>query len=109
MVNYYHRLKLLRWISEKMDGVRGYWDGTKFFSRHGNPIQTPHWFVERFPVIPLDGELWMGRGTFEKLVKLLNSKDITSSAWREVRYHAFDLPASSCAVEQRIQQLKEFK
>ena len=52
------------WISEKYDGVRAYWDGSQFISRQGNIYHAPPWFIAKFPKIPLDGELWMGRGQF---------------------------------------------
>jgi DNA ligase-1 len=35
------------WLSEKLDGVRAFWDGRQFFSRLGNPFHVPDWFVER--------------------------------------------------------------
>ena len=49
------------WLSEKLDGVRAYWDGKQFLSRLGNRFHPPPWFVENFPDHPLDGELWGGR------------------------------------------------
>src|SRR3984957_16089302 len=33
------------WMSEKLDGVRAYWDGRKFLSRLGNVYNAPDWFV----------------------------------------------------------------
>lgn len=36
-------------ISEKLDGVRAYWDGTNFYSREGNPFYAPAWFTKRMP------------------------------------------------------------
>ena len=47
------------WVSEKLDGVRAYWDGESLFSRGGNRFNPPPGFVEGFPALPLDGELWM--------------------------------------------------
>ena len=49
------------WVSEKLDGVRAYWDGERFWSRGGNEYRAPDWFTEGFPDVPMDGELWMGR------------------------------------------------
>src|SRR4051794_31759308 len=37
------------WMSEKLDGVRAYWDGKQFLSRLGNLFHAPEWFVESFP------------------------------------------------------------
>src|SRR5688572_1079238 len=43
------------WMSEKLDGVRAYWDGRRFISRLGNPYVAPDWFVAGLPAVPLDG------------------------------------------------------
>ena len=53
------------WVSEKLDGVRAYWNGSRLLSRNGNVFPAPDWFVADFPKVPLDGELWGGRGTFD--------------------------------------------
>jgi len=46
-------------MSEKLDGVRAYWDGKQFLSRQGNLYHAPAWFTEHLPAVPLDGELWI--------------------------------------------------
>lgn len=51
------------WVSEKLDGVRGYWDGEKMLTRGGERIAAPGWFTAGLPKILMDGELWVGRGT----------------------------------------------
>jgi len=33
------------WMSEKLDGVRAYWDGEAFVSRLGNRFVAPDWFT----------------------------------------------------------------
>jgi DNA ligase-1 len=48
------------WLSEKLDGVRGYWTGRQFQSRQGNAFHAPDWFTAGLPPVPLDGELWLG-------------------------------------------------
>ncbi len=53
------------WLSEKLDGVRAYWDGKSLISRLGNRFHAPDWFLEGLPDIPLDGELWIGRKAFQ--------------------------------------------
>ena len=40
------------WMSEKLDGVRAYWDGKQFFSRQGNPFLAPDWFTAKLPDYP---------------------------------------------------------
>src|SRR5262245_61289032 len=54
------------WISEKLDGVRAYWDGTRMLSRLGNVLHAPDWFIKGLPKHPLDGELFMARKSFQK-------------------------------------------
>jgi DNA ligase-1 len=48
-------------MSEKLDGVRAFWNGHNFYSRNNNIFEAPKWFKEKMPWFPLDGELWMGR------------------------------------------------
>lgn len=50
------------WFSEKLNGCRAYWDGAKFWTRHGNVIDAPRWFTKGLPKIHLDGEIHAGRG-----------------------------------------------
>src|SRR5208282_6202409 len=54
------------WMSEKLDGVRAFWDGTQFISRLGNMFHAPDWFIADLPKSPLDGELWGGRKMFQR-------------------------------------------
>lgn len=80
------------WISEKLDGVRAYWDGHQLRTRNGYPIQTPTWFTADFPEQALDGELWLGRGRFEELSSMVRRDNIVDERWEQVRYMVFDLP-----------------
>ena len=78
-------------MSEKMDGVRAYWNGETLLSRNSKRILCPSWFTKEFPQgIELDGELWMGRGRFEKTVAtLLKSEE--DKSWKWIRFMVFDL------------------
>ena len=89
------------WMSEKLDGVRAYWDGTQFLSRLGNRYHAPDWFTARFPKVPLDGELWIDRQQFQRTVSIVRRHDQTA-LWREVRFLIFDAPAVPGPVEQRF-------
>jgi len=91
-------------LSEKMDGVRSYWDGDRIWSRHGNEFPAPPYFTEKLGKFPLDGELWLGRNTFEKLIGILKSKD---ADWSQVKYIVFDLPGSKKIYEGRMELLKK--
>lgn len=51
-------------MSEKLDGVRCYWDGEKMFTRNGNQTFAPKEWIKNLPKIALDGELWSGRDKF---------------------------------------------
>lgn len=105
------------WVSEKLDGVRGYWDGKQLLSRQGYPIDAPAWFTARLPAQPLDGELWMGRGQFEAVSALVRSglKDDQLSQgnksqadrWRQVKFMLFDLPHAPGIFTQRLRQLSD--
>jgi DNA ligase-1 len=94
------------WMSEKLDGVRAYWDGTRFLSRLGNEFHAPDWFVEGLPKTPLDGELWLGRKAFQRTVSIVRRQD-KSDHWREVRYVVFDAPAPDEPFEERLKLVEE--
>ncbi len=95
------------WVSEKLDGVRAFWDGESFYSRQGNRFNPPTGFIEGFPSEPLDGELWMGRGTFEALSGIVRRQVPDDHAWRGVRYMVFDLPAHAGIFDERLARLKD--
>lgn len=106
-------------ISEKLDGMRAFWDGgitrglaakevpwantskdgrlviqpvsTGLWSRYGHVIHAPDWFLNYLPGCPLDGELYAGRGQFQKLVSITKRMDF-SGDWTNVRYMVFDMP-----------------
>lgn len=94
------------WMSEKLDGVRAYWDGRQFLSRLGNLFHAPDWFVEGLPDVPLDGELWIGRKKFQRTVSIVRRQDKTD-LWREVRFLTFDAPDCPGGFEDRIKFLND--
>src|SRR5580765_7208976 len=89
------------WMSEKLDGVRAYWDGRQFLSRLGNLFHAPEWFLEGLPGEPLDGELWIDRKRFQRTVSIVRRQD-RSDLWREVRFVVFDAPACAGPFETRL-------
>ena len=95
------------WASEKLDGVRAYWDGKQLKSRNGNMYRAPAWFTDDFPDQPLDGELWIGRGTFEQLVSTVRKQTPDHDEWRKVSYQVFDLPTSRAPFTERLALLKQ--
>ena len=82
------------WVSEKYDGVRGYWDGKqrRMYSRNGTVIALPNDFAAQLPDISLDGELWIGRGQFERVVSVVRDAQPDDTAWKQVKYMVFELP-----------------
>lgn len=87
-----------------MDGIRAYWDGSHLFSKHGNPLQAPSWFLETFPRVCLDGELWCGRGNFGHLSWSINAN---CGNWKDITYWVFDLPSLQGTYEMRWSSLKQ--
>lgn len=92
------------WMSEKLDGVRAWWDGKGFWSRLGNPYYAPGWFTAGLPERPLDGELWMGRKLFQRTVGTVRRQD-RSEHWRDVRFLVFDAPDDSSGFEDRFARI----
>ena len=89
------------WMSEKLDGVRGYWTGNQLISRAGNLFHAPKWFIQNFPSHPLDGELWMGRKQFSELVSIIKTKK-AENKWKKIRYMIFDSPQMNQGLENRL-------
>lgn len=94
------------WMSEKLDGVRAYWDGTQFLSRLGNRYHAPDWFVAGLPDVPLDGELWIDRKKFQRTVSIARRQD-KSEHWKELRFLVFDAPACAGAFETRLEYVAD--
>ena len=94
------------WVSEKYDGVRGYWDGAQLLTRGGRRIAAPAWFSAGWPVQPLDGELWAGRGRFEQAQSTVARDTPDDAAWRGMRYMVFDLPAHPGPFDERLAALE---
>ncbi len=107
-------------VSEKLDGIRAFWDGgftrgmpasevpwantdkdhiykkqvisTGLWTRYGHVIHAPDWFVDQIEGMPLDGELWMGRGLFQKTMSTVRKHDPIDSEWENINYKVFDSP-----------------
>ncbi len=92
-------------VSEKYDGVRAVWDGRTLRFRSGLPIAAPAEFVARLPSVPLDGELWLGRGRFEALSGLVRRQTPDAAAWRPLRYMVFDLPGAGGGFASRAERI----
>jgi len=95
------------WVSEKLDGVRAVWDGEQLRFRSGRPISAPEWFTRGFPARALDGELWIGRGQFERLSGVVRKETPDDGDWRQVRYLLFELPGAEGSFSDRVAVMRQ--
>lgn len=94
------------WVmSEKFDGVRGIWDGSKLYSRQGYAFNPPSDFLQNFPDFALDGELFSRRDDFENISSIVKASDYR---WNELKLLVFDVPNAEGDLFQRLQKLKDF-
>lgn len=112
--NYQRELDInLYWLSEKLDGIRAYWTGSELLTRKGHKIYTPKWFTDPLPAHSIDGELWAGRGGFQKVARTVLDFKPDEEAWRDIRFMMFDLPGSVGVFPKRYHELsameKSFK
>jgi DNA ligase-1 len=85
-------------VSEKFDGWRAMWNGEAFVSRDGNTLPAPASWIQAMPAaVPLDGELWLGRGRFNETQGVIRSGD-----WSQLRFMVFDAPCADGPIEQRL-------
>ncbi len=94
-------------VSEKLDGVRAFWDGTALRFRSGLSIAAPAWFLAQLPRVPLDGELWLGRGDFEAVSAAVRRAEPLDAEWRALRYGLFELPGGAGSFAERAARLSE--
>jgi DNA ligase 1 len=94
------------YASEKYDGYRAIWTGQDFVSRNGNIFVTPQWFKDWFSNDEaLDGELFIGRESFEKH-GILRRTIPNDDEWKKanIKFQIFDSPTLKGDFETR--QLK---
>ena len=94
------------WVSEKYDGVRGYWDGQTLRTRGGETVAAPAWFTAGWPRTAMDGELWAGRGRFSHAQSTARQQQPNDAAWQAMRFMVFDLPAHGGLFDERLPALK---
>jgi DNA ligase-1 len=115
-------------LSEKMDGERCFWDGgvsrgipasevpyantvkdhrlktqpvaTGLWTRSGKVIHAPNWWLNQLPMVPLDGELFMGRKQFQTLRKIVGQHH-PDDRWNQVTFNIFDSPPMGIFLECR--------
>ena len=106
--SYNNEVNVTGWLmSEKLDGVRAYWDGHKLISRSGKEFAVPAWFVKDFPPFEIDGELWTKRGDFENIISIVN-RQTPHEGWKAIRYNIFEVPHQQGGLLARLEVLKAF-
>ena len=78
-------------MSEKLDGIRAYWNTKELLTRKGNKIYAPKWFIKSLPNFELDGELWTKRDDFENIQSIVMDMK-PSKKWKEITYNIFEVP-----------------
>lgn len=124
-------------MSEKLDGFRGFWDGgisrglpkeevpwanldkdvtpnqiaTGLWTRYGNIIHAPDFFIDALPQFMLDGEIWGGREMFQTVRSICSKlpENRIDSDWEKVWYKVFDIPSPEQVFKPRTINIPNFR
>ncbi len=95
------------WMSEKFDGIRGYWDGKQMLTRGGKPVALPPDWAKKMPDFALDGELWAGRGRFSETSATVRD-GVPGEGWHNIHYLIFDAPGTPGPFEKRLERVDQW-
>ena len=99
---------IIGWVmSEKLDGVRGYWNGIRLLTRKGLPLNPPLWFIQNFPPFELDGELWSRRGDFA-FIQSVVLDTVPGEGWKQISYHIFEVPNQKGGFLSRLKKAEDW-
>jgi len=105
----YTNQDIKNWVmSEKLDGIRAYWNGTNLISRGGKIIHAPSWFTKDYPKFEIDGELWSKRNDFENISSIVRDK-VPSDSWHEIKHYIFEVPNAKGNLYQRLSKAKKYE
>ncbi len=97
------------WVmSEKLDGIRAFWDGKHLISRGGKIIHAPKWFIKNYPPFAIDGELWTKRGDFENISSIVRDR-VPSQNWHEIKHYIFEVPNAAGGLFERLAKVKPYE
>lgn len=113
--------------SEKLNGIRCFWDGgvsrgdlksnvpwantkndsrykiqpraTGLWTKYGNVIHAPGWFLATLPRIPLDGELWNPKLSLQAIMSIVKTLIPDTHSWKQITFHVFDMPSLELVFE----------
>jgi len=101
-------MDVVGWLmSEKLDGVRGYWDGKRLLSKKGHPLHPPKTFLQNFPPFALEGEIWGGRGTFATTVSIVRQQ-LPHDGWLGLKFAVFDVPQATGVFVSRLKRAESW-
>ncbi|MBT3186300.1 MAG: DNA ligase [Candidatus Thioglobus sp.] len=96
------------WVmSEKLDGIRGFWNGRELLTRSGKKINAPAWFTQNYPPFSIDGELWTKRGDFENISSIVRTKN-SGDRWKKITHQIFEVPNQQGGLLERLSVLKAY-
>ena len=93
-------------ISEKLDGVRGYWDGKQLFTRQNIQLNPPAYFTAEFPDFAIDGELFSARNQFAEISSIVRSQQ--DKGWHKLKLYVFDVPDAKGNLFERLAVLEAY-
>jgi len=97
---------VIGWVmSEKLDGIRGFWTGKELLTRGGMKLTPPKWFIKNYPPFAIDGELWTKRNDFENISSIVRTKN-ADDRWKLITHNIFEVPNQQGGLLERLSVLK---
>lgn len=95
-------------VSEKLDGVRGLWDGKQMYFRSGKVMELDSEFTRDFPPFALDGEIYSPDLHFSQIISILKNSKKNADVLK-LQYHVFDVPNHPDQNSGLLERLKVLK
>jgi len=95
------------YMSEKLDGIRAYWNTKELLTKNGNKIFAPKWFTKNFPPFELDGELFTKQNDFENIQSIVLSQK-EPKKWESITYNVFEVPNQKGDFNTRLDFLQKY-
>ena len=92
-------------MSEKLDSIRGFWNGQELITRGGMKLTPPKWFIKNYPPFSIDGELWTKRNDFENISSIVRTQN-ADDRWKLITYNIFEVPNQQGGLLERLSVLK---
>ncbi len=107
LLNSYENQNISGWVmSEKLDGVRGFWNGKELITRQKVKLSPPDYFTQDFPPFAIDGELFSERGKFEEISAITRS--LEDKGWHKLKLYVFDVPEQKGDLFERLAVLENY-